>query len=158
MRTIEKEVFTFEELTEDAKEKAREWWRNCENENSSFAEYVIDDCKEIASLFGLEIDKIYYSGFYSQGDGACFEGKYGYKKGALKAVQNYSQYHFPKIKRHIMKNLVKQYLKYTQRQKKHKAIIKHYEQLIFSDESEQYNTMIDDLSWQNGVVKMQHDG
>ena len=29
---------------------------------------------------------IYFSGFSSQGDGACFEGDYSYKKGALKAI------------------------------------------------------------------------
>ena len=33
---------------------------------------------------------IYYSGFWSQGDGACFEGRYEYKRGALKAVKDYA--------------------------------------------------------------------
>ena len=33
---------------------------------------------------------IYYSGFSSQGDGACFEGRYEYKRGALKAVKDYA--------------------------------------------------------------------
>ncbi len=57
-----------------------------------------------------------------------------------------------------MERIVKQYLKFTQKKKKQKAIIQHYEQLIFSDESERYFAMLDDLSWQNGVVKIQHDG
>lgn len=57
-----------------------------------------------------------------------------------------------------MKKLVKQYLRFTQKRKKQKAIIQHYEQFIFSDESERYNDIIDDLSWQNGIVLIQHDG
>lgn len=104
MRTIEKEIFKFEELTEDAKETAREWWRRCENEDSSFAEFVFEDVCAIAELFGLDIHQrpvklfgggqriepsIYYSGFFSQGDGACFEGYYSYKKDCLKKVKEY---------------------------------------------------------------------
>ena len=56
-------------------------------------------------LFGLDLDTryiplmnggtrpeptIYYSGFSSQGDGACFEGRYRYKKGALKDVKGHA--------------------------------------------------------------------
>ena len=33
---------------------------------------------------------IFFSGFSSQGDGACFEGSYSYKKGALAAVKAYA--------------------------------------------------------------------
>ena len=33
---------------------------------------------------------IFFSGFSSQGDGACYEGNYSYKKGALKAVKEYA--------------------------------------------------------------------
>ena len=33
---------------------------------------------------------IYYSGFWSQGGGACFEGHYEYKAGAVKAVKEYA--------------------------------------------------------------------
>lgn len=54
--------------------------------------------------------------------------------------------------------LVKQYLKFAHNKKRQKAIIQHYEQLIFSDESEQYDNIVDDLSWQNGIVLIQHDG
>lgn len=35
----------------------------------------VDDCfKEQMKAKGIEVDKIYFSGFWSQGDGACFEG------------------------------------------------------------------------------------
>jgi len=33
------------------------------------------------------IDKIYFTGFSSQGDGACFAGEYAYKPGAAKALK-----------------------------------------------------------------------
>jgi hypothetical protein len=105
MRTVETKIFTFNELSESAKEVAREWWRQCENEDSSSQEFVYDDAAAIAELFGLDIRTrpvklmggwtrydpcIYYSGFSSQGDGACFEGTYRYRKGALKAVKEYA--------------------------------------------------------------------
>lgn len=84
--TTVKEIYTFEELDEQAKEKARDWYRSC---NDFFgAEFTIEDAKNVAAMFGLEIDKVYWSGFWSQGDGACFTGRYEYKKGALKAVKS----------------------------------------------------------------------
>ena len=39
---------------------------------------------------GWEIDKVYYSGFWSQGDGACFEGTLRYNKGCAKLVESYA--------------------------------------------------------------------
>ena len=84
MITIETTVYKFDELSDAAKQKALNAWRDLGNFDD---EYVIDYCKEAAKMFGLDIDKIYYSGFSSQGDGACFEGRYKYKAGALAAVK-----------------------------------------------------------------------
>jgi len=39
---------------------------------------------------GIDINIIYFSGFSGQGDGACFEGSYQYKKGGLKALIDYA--------------------------------------------------------------------
>lgn len=47
-----------------------EWW------DSSF-----DSFKEIGAAIGFDIDNIYFSGFASQGDGACFTGSISYRKG-----------------------------------------------------------------------------
>lgn len=88
-QTIVKEIYTFDELSDEAKQAAIEWYRSGD-EFEFAAESVIDDCKEIASLIGIDTDHIYYSGFCSQGDGACFTGDYRYKKGALKAVMCYA--------------------------------------------------------------------
>lgn len=51
---------------------------------------VFDDAKAIAALMGMDIDSVYYSGFWSQGDGACFEGSLGYRKGCAAAVRAYA--------------------------------------------------------------------
>lgn len=90
MRTETVKVFKFEELSNPAKENAREWYRQASAGDSFYAECTIEDAKEIASLMGIEIDKIYYSGFSSQGDGASYTGHYQYKKGALQAVKSYA--------------------------------------------------------------------
>jgi len=93
-RTIEKTVFTYSELSEAAKEKARNWYRDDGGDNFRFAaEFVLEDAENMARVMGIEIAhekhgaKIYYSGFSSQGDGASFVGSYRYAKGASKKIR-----------------------------------------------------------------------
>jgi hypothetical protein len=91
MRTIttETKAYTWPELSESAKDYAREQYRE-HNLDYDWWDFTYDDAKTIAALFGLRIDNIYFSGFWSQGDGACFTGNYYYQKGALKAVMGYA--------------------------------------------------------------------
>lgn len=89
MRTEALHIYTYEELSDDAKANARACYRNIDDDNS-WAECVIDDAKEVAALMGWEIDKVYYSGFSYQGDGACFEGTLRYNKGCAKLVESYA--------------------------------------------------------------------
>lgn len=99
-RTMSVEVFRFDELSEDAKERAREWWRGCIDSNDF--DYVIEDVVRAGEMLGIEFDthpvklmngntrqdvNVWWSGFNSQGDGACFEGTYRYAPGALKKLQ-----------------------------------------------------------------------
>lgn len=85
------------ELTPQAQQRAHEnfpldydWW-----------DYTYDYAIEQAALLGITISTkpvrlmsgktredpaIYFSGFWSQGDGSCFDGNYRYAKGAPKAV------------------------------------------------------------------------
>lgn len=83
-RTVETTLYKFDELSDEAKEKAREWYRagGYDYDWWSFDDYI--DC---AKFIGIGIDNIYFSGFSSQGDGACFEGRYEYKKGGAKALK-----------------------------------------------------------------------
>tara|TARA_R110002050_G_scaffold255343_1_gene394014 strand:+ start:332 stop:937 length:606 start_codon:yes stop_codon:yes gene_type:complete len=71
MRTETIKIYKLEELSEEVQEKViekkydinlhHEWWE------SIYEMYMQDET-------GFDIDKIYFSGFWSQGDGAMFEG------------------------------------------------------------------------------------
>ena len=88
MRTImvEKTLYQFHELSEDAKQYAistyfgDDWDYEC----------VFEDAKEIGKLMGIDIDNIYFRGFWYQGAGASFTGGYRYAKGGVKAVMEYA--------------------------------------------------------------------
>ncbi len=103
-RTIEKTVYKFQELSDSAKENARDWWRRCENEYSSINPDW-EDKETVANILGIEFKQrpvklmgggtrhepvIHYSGFYSQGDGASFEGAYSYAKDSAKKIRAYA--------------------------------------------------------------------
>lgn len=72
MRTINVNLFSFDELSESAKEKAIESFRDI-NVDHDWYEFTYEYFKENC-IFG--VDKIYFSGFWSQGDGAMFEYSY----------------------------------------------------------------------------------
>ena len=82
-------VFYFAELEDDAKEKARDWYRNGALDYEWW-DCVYEDAITCAAILGIEITKIYFSGFSSQGDGACFEGTYCYAKGSAKAIRQHA--------------------------------------------------------------------
>jgi hypothetical protein len=98
MRTETTTLYLYDELpTEEAKEKAREWYAGLVFSDSSDWEHVYEDADRIAKMIGIEIGggtreepDIMFSGFSSQGDGACFEGSYRYKKGAVREVEKYA--------------------------------------------------------------------
>ena len=84
MRVIEKTVFQFDELSDAAKEKAREWFRGIADDGG--AESIIDHAKHVGALIGFDVDEIYWRGFWSQGDGACWTGSVAYSTGCAAAV------------------------------------------------------------------------
>lgn len=71
MRKETIEIYKFEELSEEAQEKAIEKFYDL-NIYEGWWEHVYEMYKEDET--GFDIDKIYFSGFWSQGDGAMFEG------------------------------------------------------------------------------------
>lgn len=100
-RIIEKTVYKFDELSEPAKERARDWWRGLID--SDDFECVIEDAVRMGELLGIEFKTrpvklmgggtrhdpcVYWSLSYSQGDGAVFEGTYHYRPGALQALMD----------------------------------------------------------------------
>lgn len=90
----------YEELDDAQKEKARDWYREA-SVHDDWYDFVYEDAIRMGALMGIEISTkswrttggragnspaIYFSGFCSQGDGACFEGEYRYQKGGVQAV------------------------------------------------------------------------
>mgnify|MGYP000137187007 CR=1 FL=1 len=88
--------FTYAELSPQAKEYALEKARY-QDHGYDWWDSTYEDAVTVGALLGIRIDThtvrtsrgreyqetcIWFSGFSSQGDGACFEGSYRYAKGA----------------------------------------------------------------------------
>jgi hypothetical protein len=83
-------TYSFGELSEEAQQTALEKNYDINVDFEDWSECIIDDATEIGALMGIEIKNVYFNGFWSQGDGACFEGNYEYRKGSVKAVCDYA--------------------------------------------------------------------
>jgi hypothetical protein len=98
---IETTVYQFHELSDGAKEQARAWYREgaCDDD---WHDFVLEDFATIGEILGVSLKThnvrlmgggtrakpcIWFRGFWSQGDGACFEGSYGHRKGATLAIR-----------------------------------------------------------------------
>lgn len=96
-------LYTYAELSEAAKERARAWWLECRD--ASDYDSVIEDFAEIARLMGFDFTthtvrtyggttreepNIWWSLGYSQSDYAGFEARYRYTKGGAAAVKAYA--------------------------------------------------------------------
>lgn len=95
MQTKTYNTYTFDELDEKAKEKAREWWKQGNDYpflHEAMTEYAIDLLTENK----IEADnvKVFYSLSYCQGDGAMIEmtGKWG--KFHFQVKQSGRYYHY----------------------------------------------------------------
>ena len=104
MRTVEKTLYKYEELSDRAKQKARE----CYLEGGldySWWEYSYEDFARVAEILGITLSQrsvplmngkcryepeIYFSGFHHQGSGSSFVGTYGYAKGAVAKIKKYA--------------------------------------------------------------------
>lgn len=100
---IKTHVYTIDELNDAAKERARDWWRDCLDDD--WYEPVIEDFCEICELLGVGLKtiarpligggarakpRVWFTGFASQGDGASFEGWYGYAVQSAKRIREYA--------------------------------------------------------------------
>jgi hypothetical protein len=73
MRTIEVKAYKVSELPEDLKEKIIEKYSTINVDDSFWYESILDEWKEKLAEQGFENAEIYFNGFWSQGDGACFD-------------------------------------------------------------------------------------
>jgi hypothetical protein len=93
---IETLVYQIAELAPKARDKARSWYREAAFDHDWW-DAVYEDFEEICDILGVQIKSvpvrlmgggirmrpcIWFSGFWSQGDGSCFEGWYAHAKGA----------------------------------------------------------------------------
>lgn len=100
--TITKEAHSFDELDDRAKERARDWFRALDYD---WWDCIYDDAATIADILGIHLQQkpvklmngntrydpcIWFSGFSSQGDGACFEGSYSYAKGCKARIRDHA--------------------------------------------------------------------
>lgn len=63
----------WDQLDKSSQQKLIDKYRDIDTDHGWW-EYVYEQFKEKCNELGIEVDKIYFSGFWSQGDGACFEG------------------------------------------------------------------------------------
>lgn len=100
------ETYSYDELDPKAQETARDAYSRMVAETWDH-QGIYDDFARIAEILGIQFDtragstrhdgttstpepKIWYSGFYSQGDGACFEGRYGYGANSVAKIKEYA--------------------------------------------------------------------
>lgn len=106
--TVCKEIFSYDELSEEAKEKARNRWRE-HALDYEWWDYVYEYAATSGDYLGLDIRQrtvktmgggtrkdvsIYFSGFAHQGQGAAFDGEWHAHKVDLKGLKK----HAPKDK------------------------------------------------------------
>jgi hypothetical protein len=105
MKALTVRTYALTEMSEHAKEAARDWYRRYAFDDQWW-DSVYDDSAAIADILGIDLRtriltfrngtkrydgiSIGFSGFSSQGDGAHFEGTYRYAKGATKAIREYA--------------------------------------------------------------------
>ena len=97
-------IYRLDELSAPARERARQWGR-AQLLGPDWHESVFDDFEAICMLLGVTLattpiplmgsgsrprPRIYFSGFCSQGDGACFEGVYGYRRGSAVLIRQHA--------------------------------------------------------------------
>lgn len=70
--TIIKTYLTFDELSEDQKQKVIEKNYDINTDGSYWYEFMVEDYQTLLKQLGFENPKLFFSGFASQGDGASF--------------------------------------------------------------------------------------
>ncbi|MCA0851234.1 antitoxin of toxin-antitoxin stability system [Salipiger thiooxidans] len=101
---IENTVYRLEELSDAARDKARAWYREVGFDDDWY-DAIYEDFQRIAEILGLNLKTrtvrlmgggtrrepcIWFRGFWNQGDGACFETFYAYRKGAPRRIREYA--------------------------------------------------------------------
>ena len=88
--TVTIQVFQYDELSDAAKARAREWWAEGERQTWEWNDY--EDAITIFGMLGFETnrERIRYSGFGCQGDGANFTGDWKAERIDVAALKEYA--------------------------------------------------------------------
>lgn len=101
---IETTVYEIHELSDAAKDKARAWFREGVGDFDWY-DFIFEDFEETCRILGIELRThtvrlmgggtrqkpcIWFSGFSSQGDGACFEGAYRYENKSPRRIREHA--------------------------------------------------------------------
>ena len=87
-------LYQFDELDDAAKNRAMDWYREGGPDHAWWGS-CYEQAATAGAILGIDLHTkgrkagptIYFSGFSSQGDGACFEGTWRYAKGWRKALR-----------------------------------------------------------------------
>lgn len=97
-------VYRLDELPEGVKDRARAWYREGGFDHDWY-DAVYEDFQHIAEILGIRLKTrttrlvgghtrqdpcVWFSGFWSQGDGAAWEGFYSYRKSAAAKLRAYA--------------------------------------------------------------------
>lgn len=103
-KVIATTVYRLDELEESAKDRARAWYREGGFDHDWY-DAVYEDFRRIAEILGIRLKTrtvrlvsgrtredscIWFTGFWSQGDGAAWEGMYSYRKSAAAELRAYA--------------------------------------------------------------------
>ncbi len=89
-RIHETTLYKFDELSTESKERAITSFQEDDSYlDYEWDEYTINDFKTILELIGYYDIVCYFSGFNSQGDGACFSARFSREKRCLQKVKSY---------------------------------------------------------------------
>lgn len=93
VETVQREILTFAELDDAAKEAAISKFYKDEMPDM---DSVYSDFIGVSKILGIDIAEkngkpcLYWSGFWSQGDGASFAGSWSYAKGCVAEIKKYA--------------------------------------------------------------------
>ena len=80
MKTVQINTYSFSELSDKAKEKALNHYRYLNVDYADWDEYILEEEEKKLESLGYSDVNILYSGFWTQGDGACFTASIDIKK------------------------------------------------------------------------------
>lgn len=117
--TIVKTYLTFDELNESQRKFVLDKYRTWNVDHDSWYDFVYEDQNTILKLLGFDNVEIKFRGFWSQGDGASFTGRFK----------------IPKNKKELKERIkaVKEYAPDTE--------LYNYESMEFSDEEREEETL-----------------